>query len=66
MPSVDIKGRESIHESEMAALFFRTLFKLGVFAGDWETWYGTRPMLFSSTDRRSAVVQHPSNPSPTG
>ncbi len=49
----------------MIALFFRTLFKLGIFAGDWETWYGTRPMMFSGTEQRSAAVQHASNPSPT-
>lgn len=49
----------------MTALFFRTLFKLGIFAGDWETWYGTRPMMFSGTEQRSTAVQHASNPSPT-
>lgn len=25
-------------------LFFGALFRLGVWMGDWETWYGTRPL----------------------
>ena len=49
----------------MTALFFKALFKLGVFAGDWETWYGTKPMPFAGTGRRPSAVQHPPNPSPT-
>lgn len=61
----DDKERERSYENEMTALFFRALFKLGEFAGDWETWYGTRPLPFPRPERRSAAIQHPSNPSPT-
>ena len=44
-----------------ADLFFKALFRLGVWAGDWETWYGTKPLAAWITERRARAVP-PSNP----
>jgi len=31
-------------DTEEMDLFFRALFRLGIWAGDLETWYGTKPL----------------------
>jgi hypothetical protein len=41
-------------------LFFKALFRLGVWAGDLETWYGTRPLAGWVTERRAPAVAMPS------
>ncbi len=61
----DGQRRESSHEAEMTALFLRALFRLGVFAGDWDAWYGTRQPLYPQPGRRAEALGHPSNPTST-
>ena len=39
-PSQDLTGSDK----KTMDLFFGALFRLGVWTGDWETWYGTRPL----------------------
>ncbi len=42
-------------------LFFRALFRLGVWAGDWEAWYGTKPLAGGITKRPARGIP-PSTP----
>ncbi len=45
-------------EKKTVDLFFGALFRLGVWTGDWETWYGTRPL--APWVRGSRPTIHPS------
>ena len=58
-----LDNNRRIRGSDMreADLFFKALFRLGVWAGDWETWYGTKPLAAWITERRARAVP-PSNP----
>jgi len=49
-------------DTEEMDLFFRALFRLGIWAGDLETWYGTKPLAGGATEPRAAVTP-PRNPS---
>lgn len=55
----EIPGRT---ESETVDLFFKALLRLGVWAGDWETWYGTRPLESWVVEHRYRVPAVPSSP----
>ena len=44
-----------LSEEQTINLFFGALFRLGVWTGDWETWYGTRPLAPWIRTRRPAV-----------
>lgn len=48
---------QNLGESEKKTidLFFGALFRLGVWTGDWETWYGTRPLAPWAREPRPAV-----------
>ena len=48
-------------DARQADLFFKALFRLGVWPGDWDTWYGTKPLAAWITEQHARVVP-PSNP----
>ena len=51
-------------ESEMVDLFFKALYRLGVWTADWEILYGTKPLAFPRVERRSVLTHHTPEPSP--
>lgn len=54
---------EGSPEGDMTSLFFRVLYDLGVYVADWETWYGTRPLVIPGAEGRPAPLQHTTHPS---
>lgn len=59
------KGAITGTESQTVDLFFRTLFRLGIWAADWEVWYGTKPLIIPGVEHRPAIIRHPPEASPT-